>query len=167
MVTTRATSCKIKTFYLLPTVYLCILYGSQNKQPLLHLHGINRLVLQRGWRVFTARYELNFYVKLRISVCKGSNKFAKWDFQMQVVFAEKQKMKFLISQYSHSSNYQWRLILNNVVQTNDTKYSDIFTAAFVNTVIVRWVVITLQHSTCRQPEINGHTNKMVAQNNFL
>ena len=87
---------------------------------------------------------------------------------MQVVFTKRQKIKRLIPQYSHSSNYQWQLILNNVVQNNDTKFSDTFTAAFINTVIVRRVVITLQHITCRQPEINGHdVDKMVVHNNFL
>jgi S-adenosylmethionine synthetase len=91
------------------------------------------------------------------------NKYIKKEC-VKLVIDQKQKIKFLISQYSRSSNYQWQLILNNVVQTNDTKFSDTFTAAFVNTVTDRSVVITTQNSTCRQPEINGHdVDKMVAK----
>jgi hypothetical protein len=34
-VTLHTTRCNIKTFYVVPTLRLCVLYGSQNKQKLL------------------------------------------------------------------------------------------------------------------------------------
>ena len=48
----------IQQLYVLPTLYLCVLYLSENKQRLVPLNSINWLVFITRWKVFTARYEL-------------------------------------------------------------------------------------------------------------
>jgi hypothetical protein len=46
-----------------PTLLLCVLYGSQNKQQLLPYKTLRDWFLQPKWRVFTARYALSPYIK--------------------------------------------------------------------------------------------------------
>jgi hypothetical protein len=42
---------------------VCALYGTQNKQKPMPDTSLTDWFLQAGWRVFTARYELNPYTK--------------------------------------------------------------------------------------------------------
>jgi hypothetical protein len=55
----------------MPTLRLCVLYGSQNKQQLLPYKTIRDWFLQPKWRVFTARYALSPYLKQTRFVFKG------------------------------------------------------------------------------------------------
>jgi hypothetical protein len=54
-----------------PTLRLCVLYGSQNKQQLLPYKTLRDWLLQPKWRVFTARYALSPYIKQIRLVFKG------------------------------------------------------------------------------------------------
>jgi hypothetical protein len=54
-----------------PTLRLCVLYGSQNKQQLLPYETSRDWFLQPKWRVFTARYALSPYIKQIRFVFKG------------------------------------------------------------------------------------------------
>jgi hypothetical protein len=54
-----------------PTLRLCVLYGSQNKQQLLPYKTLRHWFLQPKWRMFTARYALNPYIKHTRFVFKG------------------------------------------------------------------------------------------------
>jgi len=49
----------IQQFYVLPTVCIYVLYGSQNKQPLFPYTSLTAWFLQLRRSLFTARYELN------------------------------------------------------------------------------------------------------------
>ena len=49
----------IQQLYVLPTLYLCVLYLSENKQRLVPLTAYTNWFLQPRWKVFTARYELS------------------------------------------------------------------------------------------------------------
>jgi hypothetical protein len=51
----------IQKFYMVPTLCLCVLYRSQNKQQLLPYKTLRDWFLYPMWRVFTARYELSPY----------------------------------------------------------------------------------------------------------
>jgi len=48
----------IQQLYALPTLYLCVLYLSENKQRLCHLHHKLIGLYNRDEKVFTARYGL-------------------------------------------------------------------------------------------------------------
>jgi len=48
----------IQQLYVLPTLYLCVLCGSENKQPLFPYTTLTDWLLQLRHSVFTARYEL-------------------------------------------------------------------------------------------------------------
>jgi hypothetical protein len=61
----------IKKFYVVPTLLLCVLYGSQNKQQLLPYKTLTDRFLQPKRRVFTARYALSPYIKQIRFVFKG------------------------------------------------------------------------------------------------
>jgi hypothetical protein len=61
----------IKKFYVVLTLRLCVLYGSQNKQQLLPYKTLKDWFLQPKWRVFTARYALSPNTKQMRSVFKG------------------------------------------------------------------------------------------------
>jgi hypothetical protein len=54
-----------------PTLRLCVLYGSQNKQQLLPYKTLTDWFLYPKWRVFTARYALSPYTKQIRFVFKG------------------------------------------------------------------------------------------------
>jgi hypothetical protein len=54
-----------------PTLRLCVLYGSQNKQQLLPYKTLTDWLLYPKWRVFTARYALSPYIKQIRFVFKG------------------------------------------------------------------------------------------------
>jgi hypothetical protein len=54
-----------------PTLRLCVLYGSQNKQQLLPYKTLRDWFLQQKWRVLTARYALSPYIKQICFVFKG------------------------------------------------------------------------------------------------
>jgi hypothetical protein len=56
---------------MVPTLRLCVLYGSQNKQQLLPYKILRDWFLEPKWRVFTARYALSPYIKQMRSVFKG------------------------------------------------------------------------------------------------
>jgi hypothetical protein len=62
-VTLCTTRLNIKKFYVVPTLRLCVLYGSQNKQQLLPYKTSRDWFLSPKWRVFTARYALSPYIK--------------------------------------------------------------------------------------------------------
>jgi hypothetical protein len=51
----------IQKFYVVPTLRLCVLYGSQNKQPLLPYTTFTDWFVQPRRRVFTVRYGLSPY----------------------------------------------------------------------------------------------------------
>ena len=57
----------IEQYYVLPTqcTYLCVLYGSENKQRLFTCTALTGWFLQPRRRVFTARYGLNLYIQNR------------------------------------------------------------------------------------------------------
>jgi hypothetical protein len=61
----------IKKFYVVPTLRLCVLYGSQNKPTLLPYKILSDWFLQPKWKVFTARYALSPDTKLIHFVFKG------------------------------------------------------------------------------------------------
>jgi hypothetical protein len=61
----------MKKFYMVPTLRLGVLYGSQNKQQLLPYKTLRDWFLQHKWRVFTARYALSPYIKQIRFVFKG------------------------------------------------------------------------------------------------
>jgi hypothetical protein len=61
----------IKKLYVVPTLRLCVLYGSQNKQQLVPYKTLTDWFLQPKWRVFTARYALSPYIKQIRFVFKG------------------------------------------------------------------------------------------------
>jgi hypothetical protein len=63
----------IKKFYVVPTLLLYVLYGSQNKQQLLPYRILRDWILQPKWRVFIARYALSPYIKETRFVFKGLN----------------------------------------------------------------------------------------------
>jgi hypothetical protein len=48
----------IQQFYILPTVYLCVLYLSENKQQLVPLTQHKLISFYNRDEVFTARYEM-------------------------------------------------------------------------------------------------------------
>src|SRR5215510_9173465 len=48
----------IQQLYVLPTLYLCVLYLSENKQRLVPLTAITDWFLSQRWKGFTARYGL-------------------------------------------------------------------------------------------------------------
>ena len=48
----------IQQLYVLPTLYLCVSYLSENKQRLVPLTAETDWFLKPRWKVFTARYEL-------------------------------------------------------------------------------------------------------------
>jgi len=48
----------IQQFYVVPRIYLCVLYGSQNKQRLFLFAALTYSFLKPRQRVFTARYGL-------------------------------------------------------------------------------------------------------------
>jgi hypothetical protein len=56
---------------MVPTLRLCVLYGSPNKQQLLSYKTLRDWFLQLKWRVFTARYGLSPYIKQIRFVFKG------------------------------------------------------------------------------------------------
>jgi hypothetical protein len=58
---------------MVPTLRLCILYGSQNKQQLLPCKTLRDWFLQPKWRVFTTRYALSPYIKQIRFIFKGLN----------------------------------------------------------------------------------------------
>jgi hypothetical protein len=61
-----------KTLHSAHTVYLCVLYGSHNKQQLFPQMPLTSWALQRWRSVFPVRYGLDLYIKLwRNSVSKG------------------------------------------------------------------------------------------------
>jgi hypothetical protein len=62
---------KFKEFYVVPTLRLCVLYGSQNKQQLLPYNTLRDWFLWPKWRVFTARYALSLYIKQAHFVFEG------------------------------------------------------------------------------------------------
>jgi hypothetical protein len=53
----------IKKFHVVPTLRLCVLYGSQNKRRLFRYTALTDSFLQPRRRVFTARYVLGPYIK--------------------------------------------------------------------------------------------------------
>ena len=53
----------IQQLYVLPTLYLCVLYLSENKQWLVSLTSQTDWFLQPRRKVFTARYDLSLYIK--------------------------------------------------------------------------------------------------------
>ncbi|GFG30201.1 hypothetical protein Cfor_10179, partial [Coptotermes formosanus] len=57
--TLRMTRFNIKKFYVVPTLRLCVLYRSQNKQQLLLYKTLRDWFLEPKWRVFTARGKCN------------------------------------------------------------------------------------------------------------
>jgi hypothetical protein len=61
----------IKKFHVVPTLRLCVLYGSQNKQQLLPYKTLRDWFLYPKWRVFTVRYALSPYIKQIRFVFKG------------------------------------------------------------------------------------------------
>jgi hypothetical protein len=67
----RTTRFNIKKFYVVPTLRLCVLYGSQNKQQLLPYKTLRDCFLKPTWRVFTARYALSLYIEQTRFVFKG------------------------------------------------------------------------------------------------
>jgi hypothetical protein len=70
-VTLRTTRFHIKKFYVVPTLRLCVVYGSQKKQQLLPYKTLRDRFLKPKWRVFTARYALSPYIKQIRFVFKG------------------------------------------------------------------------------------------------
>jgi hypothetical protein len=56
---------------MVPTLRLCVLYGSQNKQQLSPYKTLRDWFLKPKWRVFTARYALSPYIKQTRFVFKG------------------------------------------------------------------------------------------------
>jgi hypothetical protein len=56
---------------MVPTLRLCVLYGSQNKQQILPYKTLRDWFLLPKWRVFTARYALRPYIKQIRFVFKG------------------------------------------------------------------------------------------------
>ena len=68
MVTIRTTMFNIQQFYVLPTVYLCVLCGSENKQRLFPYTILRDWFFNRDG-VFTAKYGLN----LRVMYINPSN----------------------------------------------------------------------------------------------
>jgi hypothetical protein len=56
-----------------PTLHLCVLRESQNKQQLLPYKTVSDWFLQPKWKVFTARYALSPYIKQIRFVFKGLN----------------------------------------------------------------------------------------------
>jgi hypothetical protein len=56
---------------MVPTLHLCVLCGSQNKQQLLPYKTLRDWFLQPKWRVFTARYALSPDIKQIRFVFKG------------------------------------------------------------------------------------------------
>jgi hypothetical protein len=54
--------------YVLPTVYLCVLCGSENKQRLFHCTALTDWFLEPRRSVFTARYELILLIKFMINL---------------------------------------------------------------------------------------------------
>jgi len=48
----------IQQLYALPTLYLCVLYLSENKQRLVPLTPLTDWLLYPRWKVFTAQYEM-------------------------------------------------------------------------------------------------------------
>ena len=50
---------KIQQLYVLPTLYLCVLYLSENKQRLVPLISQTDWLFQLKLKLFTARYELD------------------------------------------------------------------------------------------------------------
>jgi hypothetical protein len=48
---------------MVPTLRLCVLYGSQNKHQLLPYKTLRDWFLYPKWRVFSARYALSPYIK--------------------------------------------------------------------------------------------------------
>jgi hypothetical protein len=73
-VTLHTTRFSIKKFYVVLTLRLCVLYGSQNKQQLLPYKTLRDWFLYPKWRVFTARYVLSPYIKQIRFVFKGLKK---------------------------------------------------------------------------------------------
>ena len=53
----------IQQQYVLPTLYLCVLYLSENKQRLVSFISYTDWFLQPRWKVFTAQYELGLQIK--------------------------------------------------------------------------------------------------------
>jgi hypothetical protein len=56
--TLRTTSFNIQKFCVLPTMHLCVLCGSQNKQRLFLYTALGNRFLKPKQTVFTARYEM-------------------------------------------------------------------------------------------------------------
>jgi len=61
---------RAESLYTIPrsahTVYLCVLYGPQNKQRLFPYIALTDWFVQPRWSVFTARYELNLCIQFHV-----------------------------------------------------------------------------------------------------
>jgi hypothetical protein len=66
------------------TLPLCVLCGPQNKQLLFPHTALTDWFLYPKWRVFTARYALNTYIKQIRFVFKGLNIFTAKDVNIYV-----------------------------------------------------------------------------------
>jgi hypothetical protein len=100
-----------------PTLRLCVLYGSQNKQQLLLYKTLRDWFLWPKWRVFTARYALSPYIKQIRFVFTG---LIEAECGEPIVPSKRQKK--LTHQHTVTSRRTWTL--NSAVETSNAEQTD-------------------------------------------
>ena len=105
-VTLRTTRFNIQKLYMVLTLRLCVVPRAKNKQRILALHNISRLVLYKRGEVITVRYALSPYIKQTCLVfegliwnCSGIFTGGKWEERRKTYVNIRSKIRHMLARY--------------------------------------------------------------------